>query len=92
MVEGIPDDAVFRDEPCVRCRKHAAMIDSEFCLACQLELVSLRGDAAHELFLVPPQPPKPPVSSSVSLMSDIDDKRERTATSHIRVAGATKIK
>jgi hypothetical protein len=88
----VSDDEPFGKEPCVRCRKHLAMVDSEFCLACQLELLSLLGDAAHELFNTPPPPPKPKVSSSVSLMSEIEDKRSRTATSHIRVVGGAKIK
>ena len=86
------DDEPLGKEPCVRCRKHLAMVDSEFCLACQLELLSLLGDAAHELFNTPPPPPKPKVSSSVSLMSDIEEKRDRTATSHIRVVGGVKLK
>ncbi len=79
-------------EPCVRCRKHLAMVDSEFCLACQLELLSLLGDAAHELFQTPPPPPKPPVSSAVSLMNDVEGKRDRTPTSRVRVVGGVKIK
>ena len=92
--EKIADDGdePLRKEPCVRCRKHLAMVDSEFCLGCQLELLSLLGDAAHELFQAPPPPPKPKVSSSVSLMSDIEEKRDRTATSHIRVVGGVKLK
>lgn len=80
------------DRPCARCRKNQAMVDSEFCLTCQLELLSILGDAAHDLTKVPPPPPKPPVSSSVSLMRDLEDKRERTATSHLRIVGATKLK
>lgn len=85
-------DVLEGSEPCVRCRKHLAMVDSEFCLACQLELLSLLGDAAHELFQAPPPPPKPPVTSAVSLMNDIDKKRDRTPTSSIRVVGGVKIK
>ncbi len=81
-----------RDESCVRCRKHHAMVDSEFCLACQLELLSLLGDAAHDMFQTPQPPPKPPVSSAVSLMNDVEEKRDRTATSRIRVVGAAKLK
>jgi len=84
-------DDVFQDVPCVRCRKHRAMRDSEFCLACQLELLSLLGEAAQEIFLVPPEP-ELPVASTVSLMSDLEEKRNRTATSRIRVVGAVKIK
>ena len=78
--------------PCIRCRKNRAMVDSEFCLTCQLELLSILNDAAEDITKAPPPPPKPPVSSAVSLMRDVEDKRERTATSHIRIVGATKLK
>lgn len=91
-VPATAEDDVYRKEPCVRCRKHAAMVDSDFCLSCQLELLSLLGEAAHELFQTPAPPPKPPVSSSVSLMNDVDGKRDRTATSRIRVVGGAKLK
>lgn len=77
--------------PCVRCLKHAAMEESHFCLTCQLELVSSLGDAAEELFRTPP-PPLPPVSSPASLMHDLEAKRMRTATSHMRVVGGTKLR
>lgn len=77
--------------PCVRCRKRDAMEDSHFCLGCQLELVNSLGDAAEELFRTPP-PPLPPVSSSASLMHDLEEKRRRTATSHMNVVGGTKLR
>lgn len=76
---------------CVRCRKRDAMDDSHFCLGCQLELVNSLGDAAEELFRTPP-PPLPPVSSPASLMHDLEEKRQRTATSHMRVVGGTKLR
>jgi hypothetical protein len=82
----------YRDEPCVRCRKHPAIRESEFCLACQLEMLSLLGEAAHDVFQVAPAPPKPPIASPASLLSDLEEKRDRTATSRIRVVGASKIK
>lgn len=85
-------DPLVGESPCARCRKNRAMVDSEFCLTCQLELLSILGDAAHDLTKAPPPPPKPPVSSSVSLMNDLESKRERTATSHLRIVGATKLK
>lgn len=81
-----------RELLCVRCRRHAAIDDSEFCLGCHLELIAALGEAAEEVFRTPPAPPAPPVSSAVSLMSDVADKRDRTATSRIRVAGGVKIK
>lgn len=89
-----PDDAddPYQDELCVRCRKHYAIKESDFCLACQLELLSMLGGAAHELFQEAPPPPKPPIASPASLMSDLDAKRERTATSRINVVGGVKIK
>lgn len=77
---------------CVRCRKHEVIPDSHFCVGCQLELVNSLGDAAEELFRTPPPPPLPPVASTVSLMQDLDEKRQRTATSHIRVVGGTKLR
>lgn len=77
---------------CVRCRKRHAMEDSDFCVGCQLELISALGDAAEEIFRTPPPPPLPPVASPTSLMNDLEEKRERTATSRIRVVGAAKIK
>ncbi len=77
--------------PCVRCRKHDAMEDSHFCLGCQLELVNSLGDAAEELFRTPP-PPLPPVSSPVTLMRDVEEKRQRTATSHMNVVGGTRLR
>jgi len=55
-------------------------------------LVAALGEAAEEVFRHPPAPPAPPVASPASLMSDLEDKRERTATSHIRVVGAARIK
>lgn len=77
---------------CVRCRRHEAIPDSHFCVGCQLELVNSLGDAAEELFRTPPPPPLPPVASTVSLMHDLDEKRQRTATSHMRVVGGTKLR
>lgn len=77
---------------CVRCRSHPALADSDFCLACNLELVAALGDAAEEVFRHPPAPPEPPVASPASLMSDLEDKRDRTATSHMRVVGGVRIK
>ena len=77
--------------PCVRCRKHSAMDDSHFCLGCQLELVNSLGDAAEELFRTPP-PPLPPISSPASLMRDLEEKRQRTATSHMSVVGGTRLR
>ena len=88
----VDEPALYSDVPCIRCRKHNALLESEFCLGCQLELLSLLGDAAHEIFQKPPPPKKPPVASAVSLMNDLEEKRERTATSHIRVVGASKLK
>lgn len=87
-----PATAEVGEVPCVRCRRHIAMEDSHFCLGCQLELVNALGDAAEELFRTPPPAPLPMVSSTVSLMHDLEEKRDRTATSHIRVVGAVKIK
>ena len=86
------DEDPYEDVPCVRCRKHLAIKDSEFCLACQLELLSVLGDAAHEIFQVAPPPPRPPIASSASLMTDLEEKRARTATSRIRVVGGAKLK
>jgi len=89
----VETDAVDAEAPrCVRCRKHDAMPDSHFCVGCQLELVHALGDAAEELFRTPPPPPPPPVASPVSLMKDLEEKRMRTATSHMRVVGGVKIK
>lgn len=78
-------------ELCVRCGRHPTITDSEFCLGCQLELVATLGEAAGEVFRTPPAP-APPVASTVSLMRDLEEKRERTATSHIRVVGAVRVK
>lgn len=79
-------------ELCVRCRRYPILADSEFCLSCNLELVASLGDAAEEVFRHPPEPPKPPVASPASLMSDIDEKRDRTATSHMRMVGGARLK
>lgn len=90
--EALPEtQSVMEAPPCVRCRKHAAMEDSHFCLGCQLELVSALGDAAEELFRTPP-PPLPPVSSPASLMHDLEGKRQRTATSHMSVVGGVRLR
>lgn len=86
-----PEPEVIEAPPCVRCRKNAAMVDSHFCLGCQLELVSSLGDAAEELFRTPPAP-EPDVSSPASLMHDLEEKRQRTATSHMRLVGGTKLR
>ena len=90
-IEEIPVEATIEAPPCVRCRKNAAMADSHFCLGCQLELVSSLGDAAEELFRTPPAP-DPHVSSPASLMHDLEEKRQRTATSHMRLVGGTKLR
>lgn len=90
-VEETPEQAEIEPPPCVRCRKNAAMADSHFCLGCQLELVSSLGDAAEELFRTPPAP-DPDVSSPASLMHDLEEKRQRTATSHMRLVGGTKLR
>lgn len=79
------------EAPCVRCGKKDAMVDSHFCLGCQLELVSALGDAAEELFRTPPVPDHD-VSSTVSLMHDLEEKRQRTATSHMRLVGGVKLR
>ena len=86
-----PEPDVIEAPPCVRCRKNAAMADSHFCLGCQLELVSSLGDAAEELFRTPPAP-EPDVSSPASLMHELEEKRQRTATSHMRLVGGTKLR
>jgi hypothetical protein len=91
-VEAEPEvPVVIEAPPCVRCRKHDAMEDSHFCLGCQLELVNSLGDAAEELFRTPP-PPLPPISSPASLMRDVEEKRQRTATSHMNVVGGTRLR
>lgn len=87
----IPISPEVEELPCVRCRKNTAMVDSHFCLVCQLELVSSLGDAAEELFRTPPAP-DPEVSSPASLMHDLEEKRQRTATSHMRLVGGTKLR
>lgn len=79
---------VYPPEKCVRCRRNEAMEDSEFCVGCQLELVSALGDAAEAIFRIPPQP----LPSPVSLRSELEEKRERTGTRRLRVVGAAKIK
>jgi hypothetical protein len=56
-----------------------------------LELVNSLGDAAEELFRTPP-PPLPPISSPASLMRDVEEKRQRTATSHMNVVGGTRLR
>ena len=81
-----------REAVCVRCRRHPSIDDSAFCLGCNLELVAALGDAAEEVFREPPAPPAPSVSSPASLMSDLEEKRDRTATSRIRVVGGVRIK
>lgn len=96
-VEKVQDAAAvaitpFDDSMCVRCRRHPTLVDTDFCLGCYLELVASLGDAAEEVFREPPVPPEPPVASVTSLMSDIEAKRERTATSHLDVVGGVKIK
>lgn len=91
-VESEPEEpVVIEAPPCVRCRKYDAMEESHFCLRCQLELVSSLGDAAEELFRTPP-PPLPPISSPASLMRDVEEKRQRTATSHMSVVGGTRLR
>jgi hypothetical protein len=76
---------------CVRCGKHPAVFDSHFCAGCKLALVNALGDAAEELFRTPPAP-DPDVSSPASLMHDLEGKRQRTATSHMRLVGGTKLR
>lgn len=90
-IEEVLSPVTIEAPPCVRCRKNAAMADSHFCLACQLELVSSLGDAAEELFRTPPAP-DPDVSSPASLMHDLEEKRQRTATSHMRLVGGSKLR
>lgn len=90
-LEEVPMEAVDEAPPCVRCRKNVTMADSHFCLGCQLELVSSLGDAAEEIFRTPPII-EPDVSSTVSLIHDLEEKRQRTATSHMRLVGGTKLR
>lgn len=90
-VEELPVEVSIETPPCVRCRKNAAMADSHFCLGCQLELVSSLGDTAEELFRTAPAL-DPDVSSPASLMHDLEEKRQRTATSHMRLVGGTRLR
>ena len=90
--EGERVAAIVAPDLCVRCRRHPSIVDSEFCLGCHLELIAALGDAAEEVFRHPPAAPAPPVASPASLMSDLEDKRDRTATSHMRVVGGVRLK
>lgn len=76
---------------CVRCRMRPPMDDNDFCVYCQLDLYRTLGDAANDLFnrmeILEPEPEGP-----ASVISAYEEKRRRTATSHINPSGARWLK
>ena len=76
---------------CVRCQKRRTLPDSEFCLYCKVELYSAFGDASADLFqrleLVESEP-----GEATSVISALEQKRARTASSRINLVGARPVK
>jgi hypothetical protein len=76
---------------CVRCQTRPPMADNDLCVYCQLDLYRTLGDAAEDLFdrmeVLEPESTGP-----ASVISAYEQKRRRTATSHINPSGAQWLK
>lgn len=75
--------------PCEHCRKHPRIEGSDLCVGCQLELAYTLSHASHELSHTPPRP-LPSVSSPMSLLNDLEEKRDRVAPSDVIIVGGVK--
>lgn len=76
---------------CVRCQTRPPMTDNDLCVYCQLDLYRTLGDAAEDLFdrmeVLEPESTGP-----ASVISAYEQKRRRTATSHINPSGGQWLK
>lgn len=82
--EGTPEEA-----PCDHCRKRPRIEGSHLCVGCQLELAYALSNAGDELSHTPPRP-LPSVSSPMTLLNDLEEKRARVAPSDVIVVGGVK--
>lgn len=80
------------EPPCVRCRIRPAVEETEFCLYCHIDLYSALGDAASGLFQRVEVLEEEEKETSLNVLSILEDKRARTATSRINVVGARRVK
>ena len=75
--------------PCDQCKKRPRIEGHHLCVGCQLELAYSLAHAGDEL-LHTPGPPPPSVSSPMSLLNTLEEKRDLFAPSDVIVIGAVK--
>lgn len=89
--DGVPFANLEPETTCTRCKMRSSLEESEFCLDCQIELVSDLGVQAKELF-VKMETLDNDTGPILSVRDAYAAKRGRTATSRINVAGGTPLK